>query len=122
MKKETFGSAPKFTTFFCMYNSRISICLGNAFPSHPKLPLAFPMVEFAMSKIFLSKNKWPANSMSEIILEFLYFVTELVLHAQRPMKAVPSIQGQSRSFCGVRRHIVSKNAAINFLHVCGGLY
>lgn len=90
--------------------------------SHPTLSLlAFPMVEFAMSKIFLSKNKWPANSMSEIILEFLYFVTELVLHAQRPMKAVPSIQGQSRSFCGVRRHIVSKNAAINFLHVCGGL-
>lgn len=40
------------------------------------------MVEFAMLIFFLSKNKWPAYSKSEIILEFLYFVTELVYHAQ----------------------------------------
>lgn len=70
---------------------------------------------------FLLKNKWLTDSKWEIILEFLYFMTELVLHAQEPTRAAPwPIQGVSVSCYGIRRHSVYRNTAIGFLTVCDG--
>lgn len=77
---------------------RINTCLGNNFPSHPNLPVAFPSVEFAMPSLFSQKFK-ATESKWEIILEFLYFMAEHLLHAQEPVRAVLRPQPQVGFLC-----------------------
>lgn len=61
--KAVVGPAPKFTTFLHVHVTvlgscpRINTCLGNNFPSHPNLPVAFPTVEFATPSLFSQKFK-----------------------------------------------------------------
>lgn len=103
--KAVVGPAPKFTTFLHVHITvlgscpRINTFLGNNFPSHPNLPVAFPSVEFAMPSLFSQKFK-ATESKWEIILEFLYFMAEHLLHAQEPVRAVLRPQPQAGFLCG----------------------